>query len=163
MKRSYPLRVDRLEDRCVPAADPLADASSILVEPPSPEPTEVVVAPEEAQFNTPVEDGTSYVIDPYLIDPNDPASQPKTVDPSDSGWTEPDQSLVPPIGDPFWAVSTEPDSTIPGGDTSFVIDPYLIDPNDPASAPKTVDGGDSGWTEPDQSVVPPIGDPFWAV
>jgi hypothetical protein len=43
-----------------------------------------------------------------------------------------------------------------------VIDPYLIDPNDPGVAPKPADGG---WTDPyvppPESPVPPIGDPFW--
>jgi hypothetical protein len=83
MKRSYPLQVDRLEDRCVPAA--LTDATVIV---------------DTTTATTP-DDGTSYVIDPYLIDPNAPG--PITKDPgADGGWTDPNQSPVPPVGDPFW-------------------------------------------------------------
>lgn len=85
MKRSYPLRMDRLEDRCVPTADPVTEAMPATVE----------VAPA---------DDTSFVIDVYLVDPNAPTTPSKPVDPApDEGWTSPeDQSLVPPVGDPFW-------------------------------------------------------------
>jgi hypothetical protein len=52
-------------------------------------------------------DGTSPVIDPYLIDPNAPTTPQKPLvpdgtTPPDSTWTPPDQSLVPPISNPFW-------------------------------------------------------------
>jgi len=84
MKRSYLPRIDRLEDRCVPAADLVTGA-----------------VPAEVQ-SAPVDD-TQFVIDVYLIDPNSPTVPTKPVDSAPpEGWTVPDQSIVPPIGDPFW-------------------------------------------------------------
>jgi hypothetical protein len=92
MVRHSPLFVDQLEDRCVPSADPLAPD----VVPPLVDTTAVVV--ETAPSTT-----ETFVIDPYLIDPNDPGVAPK---PADGGWTDPyvppPESPVPPIGDPFW-------------------------------------------------------------
>ena len=79
MKRSYPLRVDRLEDRCVPNADMTG------VEPPA-DPTQ----PDDTQF----------VIDVYLVDPDAPPPPVKT-DSNPEGWTPPEE-IVPPVGDPFW-------------------------------------------------------------
>lgn len=73
MKRSYSLRIERLEDRCVPAV--LTDTTTALVDPSS----------------------TTYVIDPYLIDPNAAPTPTKT---TTDGWTTPDQPTQP-IADPL--------------------------------------------------------------
>src|SRR6478672_2046087 len=98
MKRSHPLKVERLEDRWVPAAD----AKTALIDA-----AIVTVAPTDTSTPADVStaaDGSSYVIDPYLIDPNAPPPPAKTADPiPDSGWTNPDTSPIPPIGDPFWS------------------------------------------------------------
>lgn len=80
MKRSSPLRVEQLEDRCVPATDLLAQTTASLV----------VVAP-----------ATSYVIDPPLIDPNLPGSDPAPP-PTNDGSLPFDPGLIPPIAPPFW-------------------------------------------------------------
>lgn len=96
MKRSL-LRVDRLEDRCVPAA--ILVAGDVL--PPADLSTVDITSGDDASMQ---QDGDSYsfVIDPYLIDPNAPP--PPSSDPiPDDGWTiPPDESPVPPIDDPFW-------------------------------------------------------------
>lgn len=91
MKRSYLPKVDRLEDRWVPAAD--LTTISLPVDAPTVEET-------QATFDS-TTDGGSYVIDPYLID-QDASSSPAAKSP-DLGWTNPDESPVPPIDDPFWA------------------------------------------------------------
>jgi hypothetical protein len=81
-----PLLVDQLEDRCVPSAtDPLATAAV----PPLMDTTNIVVV-EPAP--------STFVIDPYLIDPNSPPAPTK---PPESGWGDP-YSPVPPIANPFW-------------------------------------------------------------
>lgn len=217
MKRSIPLLVDRLEDRCVPSADPfiaanlsgsdpsIADTATqsgtqifsgdalpavttfvidpYLIDPnqqfapdkttetEAPDswipPDQALVPPIDDPFWTTVETPEpdpqpTYVIDPYLIDPNDSVTPEKPSDPSvPETWTPPDQSEVPPIDDPFWTTSIE----LPTPDqTTYVIDPYLIDSNEIPGADKVADSTiPDGWTEPDQSLVPPIGDPFWAV
>ncbi len=83
MKRSSPLRVDQLEDRCVPATDVLAQTTAPLV----------------AVQTAVLKPDTSFVIDPPLIDPNAPGtSQPP---PSNSG-TSPFDGWMPPIAPPFW-------------------------------------------------------------
>jgi hypothetical protein len=92
MKRSYLPKVDRLEDRCVPAADLTTTA---LVEAPTVDDTQVTTDSQPPSTG-------GYVIDPYLIDPQAPPPATKSPVP-DSGWTNPDESPVPPIGDPFWA------------------------------------------------------------
>lgn len=100
MSRYYPLTVDCLEERCVPDADPLlqtvavADATTTTTD--TTDATLVVAEPTD-----------SYVIDPYLIDPNAEALPPKPPDQSapvpDSYWSSPEPtSPVPPISDPFW-------------------------------------------------------------
>ena len=94
MFRSSPLRVERLEDRCVPTADPLDLTVAAVVETAPVDQT----APADA---TSAPD-TQFVIDVYLIDPNDPTLAPKPADTTDPGSTWGDQSPVPPIGDPFW-------------------------------------------------------------
>lgn len=76
MKRSIPLRVELLEDRCVPTVD---TTTSLLLDP-----------------TTTTTD--SYVIDPPLIDPNAaPAPSDTTTD------TQPlPTDLIPPITSPIW-------------------------------------------------------------
>ena len=83
MRRSYSLHVDRLEDRCVPAADLFTGATPGMV-------------------SAPPDDGTQFVIDVYLVDPNAPATPSKPADTNPGGWSQPGESTVPPIGDPFW-------------------------------------------------------------
>lgn len=100
MKRSSPLTVDRLEDRCVPSADPLVQTVAIPPLADGSTATAQVAAPS-------VSDGSSsFVIDVYLIDPQDPAYPPKPADtdpgPIPDGAWQGDQSVVPPINDPFW-------------------------------------------------------------
>jgi len=85
MKR-YTLRIERLEDRCVPAAvttAPILDVSTAAV---------------VNTTSTAADDSVNYVIDPYLIDPNATAPLP-TKSPADGSWT-PDQP-VQPISDPL--------------------------------------------------------------
>jgi hypothetical protein len=80
MKRTNPLRVEVLEDRCVPAAD-LTDATVAL----APAPTE------------------SYVIDPPLIDPSVPSTP--SAPPANSTspqYTPLPTDLILPIAMPFW-------------------------------------------------------------
>lgn len=90
MKRYLP-RVECLEERCVPDADPIVQVAAT---------SEVALSP------TLTSDQESYVIDPYLIDPNT-AVDPKPIAPDqtmpvpDSAWQLP-ESPVPPIDNPFW-------------------------------------------------------------
>ena len=84
MRRSYPLHVDRLEDRCVPTADLVTGVTPEMV---------TMAAPD---------DGTQFVIDVYLVDPDAPAAPSKPADSNPDGWSQPGESTVPPIGDPFW-------------------------------------------------------------
>jgi hypothetical protein len=77
MSRSFSLRVEVLEDRCVPAADPLLQTIPVAVPPPPP----------------------TYVIDTPLIDPN-AAPTPQTPPPATTPSLPTD--IIPPIPAPFW-------------------------------------------------------------
>ncbi len=85
MKRSL-LRVDRLEDRCVPAAFPVA--GDIL--PPAVPPTDGDDCSMHQDGDNGVvwngDDSYSFVIDPYLIDPNAPPPPPNSDPIPDDGW-----------------------------------------------------------------------------
>src|SRR5438552_1050526 len=96
------LQVEWLEDRCVPAVT-IADPT-LAVDSPA-QPTDALV---DSPTSDPIDD-SGFVIDAYLIDPNAPATPVKPADGliPDSAWSQPDQSVVPPAGDPFWAVSNE--------------------------------------------------------
>jgi hypothetical protein len=96
MKRSVPLCVDRLEDRCVPAVDVLTDPTAGTV----------TLTNDDGSVETSVivtDDGTqSFVIDVYLNDPS--ALPPKPVETTpipESYWSDPTEP-VPPIDSPFW-------------------------------------------------------------
>jgi hypothetical protein len=103
MKRPYPLRVDRLEDRCVPAADAtdvvtttfvLADVTTVDTS----AVTTIVTTTEE----------TYPVIDVYLNDPSTtPTTEPKPIDYDqtvpvpESYWTDPTEPIEP-VDEPYW-------------------------------------------------------------
>ena len=108
MKRSYPLTVDCLEDRCVPAVIPLVQV--VAIDPGVAAKPQAVVVQAPAP-NQPLEVAPQFfVIDGYLIDPNAIAPPPKPLAIElpgpipDAYWqTSPwPQSLVPPINPPFW-------------------------------------------------------------
>src|SRR5437667_2321397 len=69
MARPSPLKVDQLEDRCVPATDVLATGVAPLIADPA---AIVLTAPSSPAPET-------FVIDPYLIDPLAPVA-PKPPD-----------------------------------------------------------------------------------
>jgi hypothetical protein len=88
MKRSYSLRVERLEDRCVPATlttTTVLDTSSMTT-------TDTVTASTSDTTDT-----TNFVIDPYVIDPN---ATPIPTKMTYGSWT-PDQPIQP-ISDPLY-------------------------------------------------------------
>lgn len=117
MKRSYPLYVDQLEDRCVPAAQVIVaptpgvvpDLSALAATPAS------VAIDQAAATNASVHgaasgrmhhDGGAFVIDTYLIDPN--ASPPPKPWANEwnpipqAYWQQPIDPLAPPIAGPYW-------------------------------------------------------------
>ena len=110
MKRSVPLTVDRLEDRCVPAVGPVAATLPVV----APDPSAVVQTSAESQpidvTKTAIIAPQSLVIDGYFIDPNNLAPPPKplVVDPvapiPDAYWqaSQAPQGLLPPVNNPFW-------------------------------------------------------------
>ena len=101
MLRSSPLRVERLEDRCVPAPDPLDLTVPAVIE--SAPAEEAVVDATAAPADATSVGDTEFVIDVYLIDPNDPSIAQKPVDTSsDAGSSWGDQEIVPPIDNPIW-------------------------------------------------------------
>ena len=82
MSRFFSPKVECLEDRCVPDADPLLQAVPVAA-PSVPPPT------------------VNFVIDPPLIDPN-AVPAPGTPPPTQTAPSIPPTDLILPIGVPFW-------------------------------------------------------------